>query len=310
YECKHADRAVPPGDAAEQLQMPWLSVTSPQGKGLLPGADVREGGNQSAPGVIYPSGDWEFVDNKCIFYFTPDMALYDKQRFYVLVWARNPVRPMPRDDPENVWQVIFNASGDWGLPVDHQVPCMPYFPPYCNETGEAYFVNPVSFPSNRRHFELLYPNYTDTHTESGPYDFAVPEGEDQYFVTNYAVLGVLTQPIYQPQNIVLGARTVVQLWFVAELGANRGGQVGVHAPNGFEFGQICSARNLPDEYYASFGPPAQDAPQRVWQLEDMGDCHLGAAPSWHPSGVYALIKVAGSIIQNRLYGFEMDVIVP
>ncbi|OLP82487.1 hypothetical protein AK812_SmicGene36856 [Symbiodinium microadriaticum] len=57
---------------------------------------------RSAPGVIYPSGDWEFVDNKHL----------------------------------DQMGVIFNASGDWGLPV-----------------------NPVSFPSNRRHFELLYPSY-------------------------------------------------------------------------------------------------------------------------------------------------------
>ena len=55
------------------------SIVAPQGKGLLPGADVREGGNlrlgagrlkaftvalRSAPGVIWPSGDWEFLDNK------------------------------------------------------------------------------------------------------------------------------------------------------------------------------------------------------------------------------------------------------
>ncbi|CAE7424305.1 unnamed protein product, partial [Symbiodinium natans] len=63
---------------------------------------------------------------------------------------------------------------------------------------------------------------------------------------------------------------------------------------------ICTARDLPDEYYSSFGPPATIAPQRVWRLEDMGDCYMGSPPSWHPVGVYALIKVAGAIIQNRV----------
>jgi hypothetical protein len=28
---------------------------------------------------------------------------------------------------------------------------------------------------------------------AGPYNFTVPSGEDQYFVTNFAVLGVLRQ---------------------------------------------------------------------------------------------------------------------
>jgi len=310
YQCMHAERASGPADGENEVQMPWLPITSPQGKGMLPGANVREGGNTSAPGVIWPTGDWEFVDNKCIFYLTPDMTLYDRQRLYLYIWALNPTRPMPRDDALNVWQINFRSAGDWGLPANHEIPCQPLLPPFCNDTGEMYWVNPMSFPILFRDFTLLYPNYTDVEKDLGPYNFSVPTGEDQYFVTNFAVLGVLKQTVAQPPSLVLGSKTTLQLWFVAELGADRGGFVGVHSPGGFEFQNPCFARHLPQEYYSSFGPPGFDVPQRVWPLEDMGTCALGSPPSWHPNGNYAMIKVAGSVIANRLYGLEIDIELP
>ncbi|CAK9028284.1 Uncharacterized protein SCF082_LOCUS18288 [Durusdinium trenchii] len=286
YKCMHAERALGPADGDNQVNcvssggvgsgkdVPWAKADCAgprfhdvfseamfafQGKGLLPGADVREGGNL------------------CIFYMTPDMTLYD--RLYLYIWALNPSRPMPRDDPENVWQV-----------------------------------NPESYPLVYRDYSLLYPNYTEVEMDLGsltansppwrPYDFAVPPGEDHYFVTNFAVLGVLRQTVVQPPSVVLGSRTKFQLWFVAEMGADRGGFVGVHSPGGFEFGDPCSARNLPEEYYSSFGPPGMVVPQRVWPLEDMGDCHLGSPPSWHPNGNYAMIKVAGKLVHLQEGSYE------
>eukprot|EP00434_Breviolum_minutum_P010340 symbB.v1.2.009123.t1/scaffold552.1/size189238/2 len=250
------------------------------------------------------------------------MTLYDRQRLYLYIWALNPTRPMPRDDALNVWQINFRSAGDWGLPANHEIPCQPLLPPFCNDTGEMYWVNPMSFPILFRDFTLLYPNYTDgiitlsqkprSKDSVSPYNFSVPTGEDQYFVTNFAVLGVLKQTVAQPPSLVLGSKTTLQLWFVAELGADRGGFVGVHSPGGFEFQNPCFARHLPQEYYSSFGPPGFDVPQRVWPLEDMGTCALGSPPSWHPNGNYAMIKVAGlgSVIANRLYGLEIDIELP
>lgn len=34
-------------------------------------------------------------------------------------------------------------------------------------------------------------------------------------------------------------------------------------------------------------------PKRFESFQDMGTCALGAPPSWHPNGNYAMIKVAG-----------------
>ena len=38
--------------------------------------------------------------------------------------------------------------------------------------------------------------------------------------------------------------------------------------------------------------------------QDMGDCHLGSPPSWHPNGNYAMIKVAGKLVHLQEGSYE------
>eukprot|EP00931_Biecheleriopsis_adriatica_P048501 TRINITY_DN28018_c0_g1_i1.p1 TRINITY_DN28018_c0_g1~~TRINITY_DN28018_c0_g1_i1.p1 ORF type:complete len:3899 (-),score=525.31 TRINITY_DN28018_c0_g1_i1:23-11719(-) len=310
YECKHVDEAYPPGEGADQIAMPWLSTSAPQGSGIIPGASSRAGGNLSAPGVVRPSGDWEFKDNRCIFYLSPDMVLYDKQRLFFYIWAKNPILPMPKNDPINVWRVRFQSSGDWGMPENLSLPCKPYFPPFCNDTGELYYVSPVSKPTALRSFDLMYPNYTDLEMQHGDLALTVGFNESDQYTESYAVLGILRQTVCQPQYLHLTARSSLQLWFRPELGSDRGGYFGVHAPTSFDFGDPCKPRNLPNVYYSSFAPPGKPIPQRVWPIEDMGSCYPAKPPSWHAKGIYVVIDVAGSMIPGRLYAMEIDIVNP
>ncbi|CAE8626840.1 unnamed protein product [Polarella glacialis] len=112
----------------------------------------------------------------------------------------------------------------------------------------------------------------------------------------------------QPLFFNLGARNTLQMWFSPELGSGRCGFFGVHAPTGFDFGKPCQPRPLPREYYASFAPPKGVSPERVYPLEDVGNCFSAKPPSWNARGVYVLIEVIGTMIPGRLYGLEIDIV--
>lgn len=332
YECKKVDSAYPPGEGPNQLAMPWLPSQPPQGSGILPASSERPGGNLSAPSVVSPSGDWVFVDNKCIFHFSPHMTLWERQRIFLYIWAKNPVKPMPKNDPSNTWKVILKSSGDWGEPINHSTPCctldpccppiIPHercriYPPYCNDTGEQFFVQPIELSSVGNNplfithgFEPLFPTYIELATQDGPTNLSIGTNESEQYTESYAVLGILRQTVYQPLHLVLATQSSFRLWFRPELGADRGGYLGVHAPEGFDFGSPCRPRDLPSEYYSIFSAPFGVVPQRVWPIEDMGQCYAAKPPSWHKKGTYVVIEVAGSMIPGRLYGLEIDVANP
>eukprot|EP00930_Biecheleria_cincta_P034426 TRINITY_DN23798_c0_g1_i1.p1 TRINITY_DN23798_c0_g1~~TRINITY_DN23798_c0_g1_i1.p1 ORF type:complete len:3571 (-),score=339.86 TRINITY_DN23798_c0_g1_i1:50-9406(-) len=326
YECKRVDSAYPPGEGPNQLSMPWLPPQAPQGSGILPASSERPGGNLSAPSVVAPSGDWDFVDNKCIFYLSPHMTLWERQRFFFYIWAKNPVDPMPKNDPSNMWKIVLKSSGNWGQPINHSEPCCTLFPspafpqscdfvpPYCNDTGERYYVQPMLIPDSGANglfkihgFEPLFPTYTDLASQDGPTNLSIATNESEQYTESYAVLGILRQTVYQPLHLVVSVQSHFRMWLRPELGADRGGYLGVHAPEGFDFGRPCRPKNLPSEYYSRFAAPFGIVPQRVWPIEDMGKCYAAKPPSWHKKGAYVVIEVAGSMIPGRLYALEIEV---
>ncbi len=64
---------------------------------------------------------------------------------------------------------------------------------YPTTTGVSYPVSQLiiaGFPNHHLYFPRWSWSWVLSGT-GGPYNFSVPTGEDQYFVTNFAVLGVL-----------------------------------------------------------------------------------------------------------------------
>jgi len=82
---------------------------------------------------------------------------------------------------------------------------------------------------------------------------------DQFYQTNNAVLGIITQASCQPQTLSASTKKAVEqelnFFFRTEQEVGAGGLVRLHAPTGFDFGQPCNASNLPAPYYATEANP-------------------------------------------------------
>merc|ERR1719199_245544 len=102
------------------------------------------------------------------------MALHDRQRVYLYIWALNPIMPLPYEDERNFWTVNFTSRGDTSRPEGfsfHDPPCKgnQYNPPFCNNTGESYYVNPMGMPQSMRLYHVLFPTADQTRRIAGPY---------------------------------------------------------------------------------------------------------------------------------------------
>eukprot|EP00927_Polykrikos_kofoidii_P032633 TRINITY_DN27739_c0_g1_i1.p1 TRINITY_DN27739_c0_g1~~TRINITY_DN27739_c0_g1_i1.p1 ORF type:complete len:2646 (-),score=257.87 TRINITY_DN27739_c0_g1_i1:120-7187(-) len=80
-------------------------------------------------------------------------------------------------------------------------------------------------------------------------------------------------------------------------------------PAGFEFPEECTARDLPSFHYFTFAPPTglykeSEGVPRVWPLDGILGCSAD-----EPNHT-ASIQIYGSMINGRLYGFEIDVLNP
>lgn len=319
FQCKMVMKADPVGDGDDKIVLPVFPELAPTGNGGLPPSTEYAGGNATTPGAGLISGRWSFKDNLCQFDFEPYMTLWENMRVYLRIFVLNPKDPLPRNDPRNFWMVNFTSSGASRAPYGLRDVCRPYWPPACNDTGETVFVNPLGTPSWGRSFDILFPNQTLLSRTLGPYPTSLPVNLsiEPNYTTSFAVLGILEEMVMQPSFFYPGQRTSLQFWFKPDLGNHlRDGYLGVSAPRGFDFGNPCTYRDLPQTFYNIYSPPFgidgvppwQPFGPRIFPLEDPGDCRPQMPPSWSRYGVYVTIEIAGSLLPERVYAFEIDVV--
>eukprot|EP00445_Apocalathium_hangoei_P028275 CAMPEP_0203914780 /NCGR_PEP_ID=MMETSP0359-20131031/55646_1 /ASSEMBLY_ACC=CAM_ASM_000338 /TAXON_ID=268821 /ORGANISM="Scrippsiella Hangoei, Strain SHTV-5" /LENGTH=304 /DNA_ID=CAMNT_0050841155 /DNA_START=1 /DNA_END=912 /DNA_ORIENTATION=- len=294
YQCKMVLKTEPRGDGDDKIALATLPADSPTGNGGLPASTTFEGGNLTTPGAGYRSGRWEFDANRCTFHFDRFMTVWENSRLYLNIFVLNPALPLPRNDPSNRWIVNFTSSGEVGAPSANKAPCFPYNPPLCYETGETYYVNPLGQP--QASFEPLYPSEGLSVTV-GPYETSLPLDliAEPNYTTSFAVLGILEDLVVQPNYFHLGARNKLQIWFRPDLGNHeRDGFLGIQGPAGFDFGDPCVVRDLPQSYYSIYSPPFggsgiapwKTGAPRIFPIEDLGDCSPQPSPSWSRGGSY------------------------
>jgi len=325
FQCKYVHPAVPRGTGDDTVPMPVLPTDPPNGNGALPDSTSGEGNalgyNSSAIIIGTPSGQWEFIDNQCIFHFSPYMVYHEKQTLYAHIFAINPLLPMPYEDPDNFWTVGFVSRGSAGKPagIVDTAPCNGATvnnPPFCYATGVDYYVNPLGYPSGTQSYLTLWPTAEDLTTTAGPYIVMDMDGDElnRTWTDRFVVLGRLSEVIGQAFHFHLGATTVMQFWFIPDLGSHRDGILSITFPIGFVVADPCYARNLSHAYYTTFSPPFDrhlsdkafyhTTFPKIWPLDEIKSCGRLTTSNT------AAISVDGAMVSGRYYGFEIDVTTP
>jgi hypothetical protein len=289
YRCQAAVPVVP--EILDDIPVPLqvLPEESPTGNGALP--------DSSAP--ISPigefEGNWSFVDNKCSFTFAPNMVLFENQRVWLYIQAFNPMEPMPKTDPRNFWRINFTASGNTGKPANVSMGC-------------EYFIFEEECKENYMQFYPATSRLTWTH---GAFQATIPSDEPAgWYTDRVAVLGILEDVVIQPFLFTPGVgKTTMQIWVKPDLGSFRGGMIGLKFPYTFTFETPCNARDLPRAHYVRYGPPFGQAFRRVWPLDCPRDQSCDCSADENDPSI-ATISLYGSMISERLYGFQIDVITP
>jgi len=312
YECKVVLPVTPVGTGDDKLRLPVLPEDPPDGNGRLPdsttGAGNAAGLDPNITIIGIPSGQWTFDGPVCTFEFAPYLTLFQGQSVYLYIFVKNPVFPLPYTDERNFWTVNFTARGDAAAPENYSTadpPCegQRFNPPVCTETGEYFYVNPLGEPNTSRDFNLLYPNASDLSLTYGPFMVIDDDGEEKNVTwqDRFTVLGRLSKIVGQPSHFNLGAMTQLYLWFVPDLGCQRGGILSITCPEGFEFPDPCLAEDLPQWYYSLYSPPFKDGDPRIWPLDGIGICFQLSGPNT------AAISVDGALVTERHYGFQLGV---
>eukprot|EP00930_Biecheleria_cincta_P092359 TRINITY_DN8222_c0_g5_i2.p1 TRINITY_DN8222_c0_g5~~TRINITY_DN8222_c0_g5_i2.p1 ORF type:complete len:3174 (-),score=522.91 TRINITY_DN8222_c0_g5_i2:21-9542(-) len=234
--------------------------------------------NRGELGVSTEDGDWSASSRRqCVYTLgLKYQAIYAGMVFYVALNVDNPSQPMPKTDPKNVWSIKLTSYGR--------------------------FEPTITVPT----YEMPLDNFISLQEE-------VTLGQD-YWGGNTAVIDGLQQELCQPASFVRSccgpnmdtrrSEDFVRLFFQTTTYIGQFGSVIFDAPESFEFGQECVARDLPDRHYVYVNA------ETLYQLKNMGSCTGQRYPTTAPTYNRAKLKVNGIMEAARYYGFQLRVLHP
>jgi hypothetical protein len=148
------------------------------------------------------------------------------------------------------------------------------------------------------------------HTEIMATDIQQFIGVTAGYSSNLAVLGKLSEQLIQFSSPIVSTSRVsntqfLRVFFRTEQSAGRGGDVEVTAPGSYNFGEICSARDLEDMVYST-GPF-----EVTRRLPDIQQCRgRQGADETNPRLHRAVVTCNGLIIENTRYALRVEVTNP
>eukprot|EP00931_Biecheleriopsis_adriatica_P114614 TRINITY_DN90538_c0_g1_i1.p1 TRINITY_DN90538_c0_g1~~TRINITY_DN90538_c0_g1_i1.p1 ORF type:complete len:3212 (+),score=723.49 TRINITY_DN90538_c0_g1_i1:26-9637(+) len=239
--------------------------------------------NRGVLAVSNDDGDWENSNiETCAYELSPNnQAIYAGMVFYVAITVNNPGQAMTKVEKKNVWKIKLSSLGA-------------YDPPQGIDQWQPKDMPLVPFISLAEEVVL----------------------GQEFWAGNAAVINKLEQEVVQPASFVRSccgpnfdtrrSEEFLRVFFATTTHAGQNGYVVFDSPMGFDFGQSCTARDLPERYYAFVGEQAN----RLFKLKSMGACTGSRYPSTAPTYNRATLQVGGIIDEKLIYGFEIRVTHP
>lgn len=238
--------------------------------------------NRGVLAVSNDDGDWANSNIRTCTYelFTNNQAIYAGMVFYVAVTVVNPTTPLPKTDPENILTIKLSGLGQYdpqgiAQPAAYDFPDAPFI-----SLGEEKTL-----------------------------------GQD-FWAGNPAVITLLTEELVQPYSFVRSccgpnfetrrAEDFLRVFFYTSTYIGQNGYVVFDAPSGFNFDATCTARDLPERYYAFVG----QFESRLYRLKNMGSCQGQKFPTTEATFNRARLQVGGIIDAPFYYGYEVRVLHP
>jgi len=283
-------------NSVAQVNSAQVTITLPQGytckvpDGGVPPADLpvfthdypTDGypdNNRGVLSVASTDGDWSnSVENKCVFDLRDYNTIYAQQVVFVKLTVTNPTEAMSKRYVKNVWQIKISSRG-------------------MNSQSTGLYNMP----------EVSFITLNDEQTVND---------EGQFWAGNAAVISPLVEEIIQPADFTrscCGAtfdqrmtQEYLRIFFKTTQVVGQAGFVIIDAPDGFNFDQTCSPRDLDDRYYAFAG---ETEPQ-LQRLSNMDTCVGLRYPLTASTYNRAKIQVMGMITSGMYYGVELRVTHP
>jgi hypothetical protein len=219
--------------------------------------------------VATADGTWAMTAGRqCVYQTRQYTRIYAGMVAYVKLAVQNPATPVRKPAPTNVWSIQISGKG-------------------ASATSIVY--------------------------DMDVYHFETTEAEKNTFVSSVAVLSKLTDKLMQPSELrrstvypLMEMTPDLRIWVKTNEYVGRHGYFIVDAPAGFDFGENCTAGDLPKEYYYFRGVQHD----LVHRLGGMGKC--SGLKTLKTSSTYtrARIFVKDVIAAGTTYGFQIRILHP
>ncbi|CAE7298783.1 unnamed protein product [Symbiodinium sp. KB8] len=238
--------------------------------------------NRGVLAVSNDDGDWANSNLMTCQYelFANNQAIYAGMVFYVAATVINPTNALPKTDPDNVLTIKLSSLGH-------------------------YDPEGITDPAPKDMPDVAFISLAEEKTL----------GQDLW-AGNPAVINMLTEELVQPSSFVRSCcgpnfdtrreEDFLRIFFRTSTYVGQNGFVVFDSPSGFDFGPNCTARDLPERYYAFVGM----FEFQLFRLKNMGSCQGRRYPSTEGTYNRAVLQVGGIIDAPFYYGYELRALHP